>query len=92
MWEILESDEVLKAARKLQPEIAKKYELWKAILRVTGPTGLRPIKGFHDEALSGKWKGFRSSRLSKQYRVIYRVDQDEVAVYVIDVNAHDYRR
>ena len=29
--------------------------------------------GFRDEALSGDWKGHGSSRLSKQYSVIYRV-------------------
>lgn len=92
MWTILESDDVLKAARKLKPEILRKYELWKAIVRVSGPTGLREIKGFHDEALSRKWRGHRSSRLSKQFRVLYRAEDDEVAVYVIDVNAHDYRR
>lgn len=92
MWVILESDEVLKAVRKLQPELLKKYELWKGIVRISGPSGLRPIKGFHDEALSGRWKGFRSSRLNKQYRVLYRVQDDEVAVYVLDVNAHEYRR
>ena len=106
MWVILESDEVLKAVRKLQPELLKKYELWKGIVRISGPSGLRPIKGFHDEALTGKWKGFRSSRLDKQVtempagdepppyddRVLYRVEADEVAVCVVDVNAHEYRR
>jgi addiction module RelE/StbE family toxin len=92
VWSILESDEVLRAVPKLQSELVKKYELWKSIVRVTGPMGLRPIRGFHDEALAGKWKGFRSSRLNKQYRVLYRFDRDEVTVYVVDVNAHDYRR
>jgi len=46
----------------------------------------------HDEALAGQWKGFRSSRLSGQWRVIYRVTNNEVAVYVVRVSAHDYRR
>ncbi|MFO7787892.1 MAG: hypothetical protein R6W87_09010 [Halospina sp.] len=30
---------------------------------MSGPQGLRHIRGFKDEALSGKWKGFRSVRL-----------------------------
>src|SRR5688500_15012781 len=28
---------------------------------ISGPRGLRAIKGFHDEALSGEWKRHRSS-------------------------------
>ena len=92
MWSIFESDAAIKSVRKLQPEVVKKYELWKHIVRLSGPMGLRPIKGFHDEALVGKWKGFRSSRLNERYRVLYRFERDEVTVYVIDVNAHDYRR
>ena len=47
---------------------------------------------FSDEALKGVWKGYRSSRLSKQYRVIYQVRKEIVSILVIDVNAHDYKR
>jgi addiction module RelE/StbE family toxin len=46
----------------------------------------------NDEALAGQWKGFRSSHLSGQWRVIYRVESREVAVYVVRVSAHDHRR
>ncbi|MGH7284610.1 MAG: type II toxin-antitoxin system RelE/ParE family toxin [Polyangiaceae bacterium] len=52
----------------------------------------RAIPSFNDEALSGEWKGHRSSRLSLQYRVVYRVEADTVTVYVVRVSAHDYRR
>jgi len=44
------------------------------------------------QALAGKLKGLRSSRLSKGYRVIYRVEKTAVYVQVLDINAHDYRR
>jgi addiction module RelE/StbE family toxin len=57
-----------------------------------GIYGLRAIRGFRDEGLKGRWKGYRSSRLSQQWRVIYQVDAEAVTVYVIDINAHDYRR
>lgn len=40
---------------------------------LSGPPGLRLIKGFHDEALAGKWEGFRSSQIGLQRRVIYRL-------------------
>ena len=77
---------------KLPIEILKRYEKWKDIVRVSGPKGLRLIKGFRDEALRGEWKGCRSSRLGGQYRLIYEVEAQKVRVYVIDITVHDYRR
>ena len=77
---------------KLPQEVLKRYEKWKDIVRISGPQGLRAIKGFHDEALRGERRGQRSSRLSQQYRVIYEVSAKEVLVYVLDLTAHDYRR
>ncbi len=71
--------------------IQKHYELWKKVIELEGPQGLKRIKEFHDEILQGIWYGHRSSRLSLQWRVIYRVEQDEYTVYVIDINPHDYR-
>lgn len=59
---------------------------------MSGPQGLRLVKGFHDEALRGEWRGCRSSRLGRTYRVIYEVVSESVLVKVIDVTAHDYRR
>ncbi len=78
--------------RRLPAELLKRYEKWKDIVHISGPMGLRRIKGFRDEALRGEWKGYRASRLSQQYRVIYRVERDELQVWVIDLTAHDYRR
>jgi len=52
----------------------------------------RAIKGFRDEALSGEWKGHRSSRLGLQWRVIYRVVANAMLIQVIQVTPHDYRR
>ena len=64
----------------------------KDIATVSGPAGLREIRGFNDEALAGRWQGHRSSRLGLQYRVIYRVGPQQLIVQVIDITAHDYRR
>lgn len=92
MWEVYENRRVAGRLKRLPHEVLKRYEKWKDIVQVSGPQGLRLIKGFHDEALRGDWKGHRSSRLGIQYRVIYRVVADQVLVQVIDLNAHDYRR
>ena len=92
MWEVLEHRRVSRKLRRLPVEALKRYEKWKDIVRISGPQGLRLIKGFHDEALRGEWKGYRSSRLGLQYRVVYRVVAQEVLVQVSDLIAHEYRR
>ena len=92
MWEVLEHRRVARRLAHLPVEVLKRYEKWKDIVRLSGGPGLRRIKGFHDEALRGEWGGHRSSRLGGQYRVIYRIEADEVQVLVIDITAHDYRR
>jgi DNA-binding XRE family transcriptional regulator/plasmid maintenance system killer protein len=92
MWQIFEHRRVDKQCAAVPQEILKRYEKWKDIAAVSGPPGLRQIAGFHDEALSGEWKGHRSSRLSAQYRVIYRVLPDDLMFQVMSITAHDYRR
>ena len=105
MWKILEhrqADKELSSGR-VPVEILKRYEKWKDIATISGPDGLRAIRGFHDEALAGEWKGCRSSRLNEQWRVIYTrlneqwrviysVEAGVMTVLVIRVTPHDYRR
>lgn len=92
MWEIYEHRNVQRRVRKLPDAILRRYEKWKDIVELSGPEGLRLIRGFHDESLRGDWKGHRSSRLGDQYRVIYRIEKKRLFVMVIDITAHDYRR
>jgi addiction module RelE/StbE family toxin len=92
MWEIYESKQLLKSVQKLPDEVLKRYEKWKDVVRVSGPQGLKQIKGFHDESLQGKWQGYRSSRLGIQYRVLYCIKKTEIFVEVVDITSHDYRR
>jgi proteic killer suppression protein len=92
MWDVYEHRRVAKKLQSLPLEIQKRYEKWKDIVGISGPAGLRLIRGFRDEALGGKWKAHRSSRLGLQYRVIYKVFGQKVLVLVINITAHDYRR
>jgi addiction module RelE/StbE family toxin len=92
MWHFLEHRRLERRFKTLPTEILKRYEKWKDIVLISGPTGLRRIRGFRDEALQGQWKGCRSSRLGLQSRVIYQVSGAEVRVNVIDVTAHDHRK
>lgn len=91
MWTIYEKKSLLKTIKKIPIQVLKHYELWKRIVELEGPQGLRLIKGMHDEGLVGKLKGYRSSRLTLQWRIIYKASKDELEVYVIDVNPHQYR-
>lgn len=92
MWRIEEHRRVDKEVAAAPEEILKRYEKWKDIATLSGPQGLRLIKGFHDEALGGECRGYRSSRLGLQWRVIYRVFSKELLFQVASITAHDYRR
>jgi len=92
MWTIFEKKSLIKALSKIPKDTIRHYELWKRIIEHEGLQGLRFIKGFHDEALKGSWKDYRSSQLNKQWRVIYSVEKKQCEIYVIDINAHDYQR
>ena len=92
MWDIYEHRRVAKQLDALPLNVLKKYEKWKDIVAVSGPQGLRKIKGLRDESLSGEWQNHRSSRLNQQYRVIYNVESEKILVQVVNVTPHDYRR
>lgn len=91
MWRIVEARTAARVIDTLQPPVAEKYALWCAIVRHSGPAGLRTIRSFHDEKLRGRLAHLRSSRLSQQWRVLYSVDAEVVTVTVERVTAHDYR-
>ena len=92
MWQVLEHRRVVRRLPKLPLEVLKRYEKWKDIVMLSGPQGLREIRGFNDESLRGEWRGHRSSRLGVQYRIIYKVEAQNVVVKVVDLTAHDYRK
>ncbi len=92
MWEIYEHRRVSRQLKKLPIDILKRYEKWKDIVTLSGPQGLRLIRGFNDESLAGDWSGHRSSRLNQQYRVIYKIERQQIRVDVVSVTPHDYRR
>ena len=92
MWRIEEHRRVDKQVAVMPKEILKRYEKWKDIAAISGPPGLRLIKGLHDEALSGEWQGYRSSRLGLQWRVVYRVIPEGLLFQVASITAHEYRR
>ena len=92
MWRVEEHRRIGKQLASAPREIQKRYEKWLDIVTISGLPGLRAIRGFHDEALSGTWSGYRSSRLNIQYRVIYCALFEEQLFQVFEVTPHDYRK
>ena len=77
---------------KLPIHIQKSLRTWTDIIENEGILSMRKIPGFHDEPLKGNRQGQRSSRLSRGYRVIYEIDEQNTItiVVVLEVNKHDY--
>ena len=90
MWAIYEKKSIGKKLKKTPKEVLLRYEAWKRIVELEGPQGLRLVKGFNDEALKGEWKGFRSSRFGKQWRIIYKVHKEYLEIHVFEINPHQY--
>lgn len=90
MYIIFENKKLLRQFKKIPPSVLKNYVVWKRIIETEGPKGLRLIKGFNDESLRGIWKGFRSSRLNRKWRVIYKLENERCLVYVLEINPHHY--
>jgi addiction module RelE/StbE family toxin len=90
MWRIFETKSVRKTIERAPRPVRVRYEAWKRIAEQSGPQGLRLIKGFRDEALRGEWKGFRSSRLNRQWRLIYKVRKAQLEIHILEVNPHEY--
>ena len=91
MCKIYERKSLVKSLSKVPRAILQHYEIWKRIIEHEGHQGLPLIKGFDDEALNGEWEGYRSSRLTIKWRVIYKLEKDVFEIYVIDINPHDYK-
>ena len=87
------SRNVAKDLHKLPQHVIDKLLDWVAGVEGYGLEEIRKLPGYHDEPLKGRRAGQRSIRLSRAYRAIYRIEEDEVHiefVLVIDVNKHKY--
>jgi len=92
MWRVEEHRRIGKQLASAPIEIQKRYERWLDVATISGPPGLRALRGLHDESLAGAWSGYRSSRLNIQYQVIYRLVAADQLFQIIEVTPHDYRR
>lgn len=71
--------------------VAIKLGAWAADVAALGLDEVRKVPGYHDEPLKGRRIGQRSIRLSRAYRAIYTIQNDEVEFALIEeVMKHDY--
>ena len=90
MWNVFEKKSASKALKKAPVEVLKRYEAWKRIVEISGPEGLKLIRGFRDESLKGEWRGYRSSRLGIQWRVIYKIENKILEIHIFEITPHKY--
>lgn len=92
--EIHETKAASRDLDKAPREVLVSYETWARLIELHGLAILRKFKGYHDEKLVGDLRGFRSSRLNKKWRVIYRFGRNGniQIVNVIRITPHDYRK
>ena len=85
------SKKALKDLKKVPLNIFNKLQSWIEAIEIEGLREVRKLSSFHDEPLKGVRKGQRSLRLSRSYRAIYCIKQNEIEfVLVEEVNKHDY--
>lgn len=71
--------------------VAIKLGAWAADVVARGLEEVRKVPGYHDEPLKGRRMGQRSIRLSRAYRAIYTIQNDEIEFVLIEeVTKHDY--
>jgi proteic killer suppression protein len=88
---VILTKKAFKDLSKAPPFIADKFDNWTEAIEESGIDEVRKISGYHDEPLLGKRKGFRSIRLSRSYRAIYKISDGCIKfVEVCEVNKHDY--
>jgi toxin HigB-1 len=81
----------VKQLRETPEWIRDKLAIWTREVELLGLEEVRKIPGYHDELLHGKRKGQRSIRLSRAYRAIYEIKQDDaVFASIEEIGKHNY--
>jgi len=88
----IDLSKVKKRLKKVPIEIIRRIQRWALYVETIGLLETRKISGLHDEPLQGKWKGFRSVRLGRKWRAIYKHKKDG-SIHIAEVEEitpHDY--
>jgi mRNA-degrading endonuclease YafQ of YafQ-DinJ toxin-antitoxin module len=86
-WRVVESRLLLKQFQRAPREVQRDYGFWRDRVRDLGPN---LQGGYRTHALHGRRSGQRSARLGRQWRVIFRVVEDELIVEALELTPHNY--
>ena len=89
-WVVIEHKDVVNALKKVPVHIRSNYLYWKKLVVNEGLDKLVGIRGFNFEKLRGDRAGQYSCRLSRGYRVIFEIRNEELCVLVLEMNKHEY--
>jgi proteic killer suppression protein len=81
-----------KQMAKLPRRIVEAVYIWAESVELMGIAKVRQLTGYSDKPLLGFWRGCRSIRLNRAYRLFYfEADQSsKIIITVIEVNKHEY--
>lgn len=91
--DVVDISKVEKTLDKLPVYILEKFNQWVEDIEFEGWLKVKNVKKYADHILTGQRKGQRSARLSRSYRIIYKVSRNGI-LYIIKVekvSKHDYR-
>jgi Txe/YoeB family toxin of Txe-Axe toxin-antitoxin module len=87
-WKIDERPEIVLQICKASKIIQKKYDLWKHLVKISGP--FLPGAGWKTEKLSGKLKKFYSARLDRKWRIIFEIEGKTKTIVILGISPHLY--
>ena len=80
-------------ARSLTQDDIKIIKRWVDIIEKEGFEEIKNSTYWHEHALDGDLRGFRSSAFSNRGRIIYKIIDDKLIVSVVKITPdHDYKR
>lgn len=86
-WRVIESRLLARQIRRAPREIQEKYAVWRDLVECLGPQ-LRG--GFRVHPLQGDRRGQKSAWLNRQWRVIFKVLDDQLIVEALELTPHKY--
>jgi mRNA-degrading endonuclease YafQ of YafQ-DinJ toxin-antitoxin module len=86
-WRVVESRLLRKQWQRAPRRVQADYEFWREQVRILGPNRQG---GYRTHALHGGRSGQRSAWLGRQWRVIFRVVEDELIVEALELIPHSY--
>ena len=85
------SKKALKSIKVLPKHIKDKFIKFAQTVETIGYLEAISNRSYKDEALVGTRKNQRSIRLNKAYRVIYKLELEEIYIInILEINKHDY--